>query len=287
MRPTIVCLACFLLQACTGTGSVWSYCTEPPPPAVIEGGVLRLLTLNASHGRKTSWNQMMVSKDKTYENLDRIADLLERTDADVIALQEADAPSRWSGQFGHVDYLRNRIGYGCSLHGEHAESWLFSYGTALLAKSRMRNGTSVTFPPSPPTTTKGYVRMTIDWQHPSGVVSVTVVSVHLDFSRISVRDEQIAVLVSDLRAIETPLIVMGDLNSQWDQEPSHVRRLADELGLIAFEPTLANLGTYKDASGKRLDWILASSALEFRRYEVLPDVVSDHRAVYSEIGYTQ
>ncbi len=251
MRSTIVCLVCLLVQACSGTGGVRSYCTEPPPPAVVEGGVLRLLTLNASHGRKTSWNQMMVSKDKTYENLDQIADLLERTDADVIALQEADAPSRWSGQFDHVGYLRDRIGHGCSLHGEHADSWLYSYGTALLARSRMRNGVSVTFPPSPPTTTKGFVRITIDWQHPSGVLPVTVVSVHLDFSRKTVRDEQIAALVSELRAIETPLIVMGDLNSQWDQELSHVRRLADELGLTAFEPTLANLGTYKDVEGKR------------------------------------
>jgi endonuclease/exonuclease/phosphatase family metal-dependent hydrolase len=118
------------------------------------------------------------------------------------------------------------------------------------------------------------------------VLPVTVVSVHLDFSRKTVRDEQIAALVSELRAIETPLIVMGDLNSQWDQELSHVRRLADELGLTAFEPTLANLGTYKDVEGKRLDWILVSSALDFRHYEVLSDAVSDHRAVYSEIGYT-
>ena len=109
-------------------------------------------------------------------------------------------------------------------------------------------------------------------------------SVHLDFSRVSVRDEQVETLISELSTIQTPLIVMGDLNSEWDQQPSHVRLLAGALQLIAYEPTASDLGTYKDESGKRFDWILASPTLEFRRYVVLPDRVSDHSAVYAEIG---
>jgi endonuclease/exonuclease/phosphatase family metal-dependent hydrolase len=287
VRLSTVLFICIALPACSGSGGVRSECLAPLQPAQIDGEVMRLLTLNVSHGRNSSWNQVFVSKDKTYQNLDAIADLIMRSDADIVALQEADAPSRWSGSFDHVEYLRDRAGYRCSVHGEHADSWLYSYGTALLSKSPMVDPGTATFPPSPPTTTKGYVRTTINWQHGEGILPVTLVSVHLDFSRKSVRDEQVDVLVTDLADLGTPLILLGDLNSQWDQERSHVRQLADGLGLIAYEPGNPALGTYKDAEGKRLDWILASPALQFRRYEVLPDEVSDHLAVYAEIEYLQ
>jgi endonuclease/exonuclease/phosphatase family metal-dependent hydrolase len=114
-------------------------------------------------------------------------------------------------------------------------------------------------------------------------VPVTIVSIHLDFSRKSVRDEQIGILVEVLKDIESPLIVMGDFNSHWKQKRSHVQQLAGALDLAAYEPHNDILGTYKSADGKRLDWILASGDLAFTRYEVLPDMVSDHLAVYAEL----
>ena len=78
---------------------------------------------------------------------------------------------------------------------------------------------------------------------------------------------------------------MGDLNSHWEQKSSHVRSLADALDLQAFLPEQNGLGTYKGAMGKRLDWILISQELAFEAYEVLPDIVADHLAVFAEISY--
>jgi endonuclease/exonuclease/phosphatase family metal-dependent hydrolase len=261
-----------------------SNCVDPVAGQVMTGETMSLLTLNASHGRKTAWNQMLVSTEQTRENLDAIADVLEETAADVVALQEADAPSRWSGKFDHVTYLRDRTSFNCSLLGEHADTWLYSFGTALLSRVAMENSRSVTFPSTPPTTTKGFVMTSVDWDDGSGAAPVTLVSVHLDFSRKSVRDMQTGILIDALREISGPFIVMGDLNSRWDQKRSHVRQLADELDLRVFEPDSDSLGTYKDEQGKRLDWILLSRALEFRRYEVLPGEISDHLAVFAEIG---
>jgi endonuclease/exonuclease/phosphatase family metal-dependent hydrolase len=262
-----------------------SHCPDTTPDISVRADVLRLLTLNASHGRKTAWNQTLVSKIQTYRNLDLIASLLQETNADIVALQEADAPSRWSGRFDHVDYLRDETEYRCSLIGRHADNWFFTYGTALLSRAQMSNSESITFPPTPPTTSKGFVKTTIAWDVQGKRVPVTIVSVHLDFSRKSVRDEQIGILVEVLKDIESPLIVMGDFNSHWDQKRSHVQQLAEALELAAYEPKNDHLGTYKSTDGKRLDWILASSDLGFARYEVLPDIVSDHFAVYAEIGY--
>ena len=99
-------------------------------------------------------------------------------------------------------------------------------------------------------------------------------------------DQQTDVLIEELKDTESPLIVMGDFNSHWDQKRSYVRQLAENLELAAYEPQNDHLGTYKSTDGKRLDWILVSGDLAFSRYEVLPDRVSDHLAVYAELSLT-
>jgi len=261
-----------------------SNCGDFVPASTVSGETMTLLTLNASHARKTAWNQMLVSTEKTRKNLDAIAEVLEETKADIVALQEVDAPSRWSGKFDHVMYLRDGTSYNCSLLGEHADTWLYSFGTALLSRVAMEGSRSVTFPSSPPTTTKGFVMTSVDWDDGTGPTPVTIVSVHLDFSRESVRDRQIEILIDSLSDVDGPVIIMGDLNSRWDQKQSHVRQLAEALNLHVYYPESDSLGTYKDQEGKRLDWILLSRSLEFRRYEVLPREISDHLAVFAEIG---
>ena len=39
-----------------------------------------------------------------------------------------------------------------------------------------------------------------------------------------------------------------------------------------------------NGSGKRLDWILTSSDLNFEGYEIVSEVMSDHLAVIARIG---
>ena len=248
-------------------------------------GVLRVLTLNTSHGRNTALNQFLVSKQRTYENLDSIAELLVARKPDVVGLQEADGPSRWSGGFDHVGYLVERTGYPCFVHGLHSTSWMATYGTALLTQAELLAPASLSFEPSPPSKQKGFVTGTIRWQSAEGERRVTVVSVHLDFLGRGTRDRQVAEMVAHLDDVDGSLIILGDLNSEWLSEGSHVQQLGTKLGLRAFEPENFDLGTYKRKTGKRLDWILISQDLEFQRHEVLPDVVADHFAVYAEITY--
>ena len=251
----------------------------------LPNGAVNVLSLNISHGRNTALNQLLVSKERTYRNLDKIALLLNATNPDIVALQEADAPSRWSGNFNHVAYVAEQSGFPCIVHGLHSKTWISSYGTALLSRSRPVKSVSVRFPPSWPSKQKGYVAATLNWPVGQQYVPITIVSVHLDFLRASVRDQQVNELVARLSSVDGPLVLMGDLNSQWEHDSSHVRVLVDELDLRAFSPEHAELGTYKSPTGKRLDWILISHHLEFRDYKVLPDVVADHFAVYAEITY--
>lgn len=261
------------------------HCSDVGVEAVHLSPTITVSTLNISHGRNQSMNQMFVRTKRHYENLDRIAALFGRVDADIVALQEADAASKWSGKFDHVEYLVENTRYSCFIHGRHARSWLFSYGTALLSKITFSKSESVDFSPTPPTTVKGYVRGDFEWSVDGKATPVTIVSVHLDFSRKKVRDAQIAQMIAELSDSESELIIMGDLNSRWSDKRSHVRDLAEGLGLITYKPESDELGSYKSATGKRLDWILVPPHLEFVSYKVLPDVVADHLAIVAEIRH--
>ena len=271
----------------SATANMNGFCPDDGSDSAIDSLTVKVVTLNTSHGRRTAMNQLLVSRKRTYQNLDEIALLLRETGADIVALQEADAPSRWSGKFDHVQYLFENSVYGCFLHGYHAQGWLSTYGTALLSRVQLFEKESLSFEPSPPTKTKGFVRSTINWTIDGNTTQLIVVSVHLDFSRKKVRDSQIVEMMLALSDLASPIVIMGDLNSEWSHDHSPVKKLMDGLGLKAYAPENPDLGTYKSTAGKRLDWILISPQLEFISYKVLPDIVSDHGAVYAEIGYRE
>jgi len=254
-------------------------------PDVVKSPSLRVVTLNMAHGRKDGRNQMLLKGETIRNNLLELAQLLDRADADVIALQEADAASAWSGKFNHVDFLVENSMYGCSFHGVHASNRMYDFGTALLSKHPFQGAFAHSFVPSKPTTTKGFSVAALDW-NPEGAlpqpVKVKFVSVHLDFSRKSVRRSQVDEMVRVLSGLEGPMVVMGDFNTDWQSEDSSLKYLAGRLGLSAFDPHAQGLSTYGD-KGARLDWILVSRALGYSRYAVFPDVVSDHYAVAADL----
>jgi endonuclease/exonuclease/phosphatase family metal-dependent hydrolase len=253
---------------------------------IIAADTLDVLTLNVGHARGTALNQIFVTRARHQRNLNGIAALLKQADADVVALQEADAVSLWSGRFDHVEFLSEAVGYRCYVHGHHADTWLYTFGTALMSRGAISDAGSHAFRQSPPTTTKGFVQGTIEWRSPGegGTTrKVTLISIHLDFSRKKIRDTQVAELIAAMSNPTKPLIVLGDMNEDWNIEGSTVRKIADGLGLRAFSPEASELGTYKQT--ERIDWILISEELAFVDYAVLPDGVSDHRGLLARIGW--
>lgn len=268
------------------TSGEFAYLESDLLPQIVESDTLNVLTLNVAHARGESLNQILVSTDQHRSNLDKISSTLRDSEAQVVAVQEADGQSLWSGQFDHVGYLSAAAGSWNFVHGYHADSWLFTYGAALMSNFRLSETQSHRFQPSWPTATKGFVRGSILWRDSedrSAAIPITLVSVHLDFSRESVRRAQIEELVAELQHIQTPLIILGDFNADWSVEDSPVRELTTKLKLRAFNPEGTGLGSYKGS--QRLDWILISDRLEFADYRVLPNVVSDHLAVQAKIRW--
>ncbi|MCP4547199.1 MAG: hypothetical protein GY835_12140 [bacterium] len=243
---------------------------------------LRVMTLNLAHGRSNGVHQVMQSRESIIENLDATAEMIHRIDPDVVALQEADAPSAWSGRFSHVHHLARSANFKYAVQGEHVKGMSLSYGTALLSQLPLEEANSYTFPPSPPTTRKGFVVSSIPWPGLPGVM-IDIVSVHFDFSRNSVRKQQVGELIDILAERDNPVIVMGDYNCNGDKDSSVLWRLASEMSLRIYRPYEEGLATFP-LSGKRLDWILVSPEFRFNSYQVLPDVVSDHFAVVTELS---
>lgn len=242
---------------------------------------LTVMTLNAAHGRADGHHQALQGKESIIENLDEIAAAVRELAPDVVALQEADGPSIWSGRFDHVAHLAEAAGYEHSYRGEHVSGLKLSYGTALLSHHRLDNTASITFPPSPPTLTKGFVVGEISIP---GAGPITVAAVHLDFSRKSVRQEQVERLAEELADRPRPMIAMGDFNCDWDDEPT-LATLTEKLDLRAFEPDSTT--TTFPKLGKRLDWILISDHVEFVDYQVGEKGLSDHQPVIAKLRIHQ
>jgi endonuclease/exonuclease/phosphatase family metal-dependent hydrolase len=238
------------------------------------------MSLNLAHGRRDGDHQALLSGDAIRANLDDVAAVVAREAPDLVALQEADGASFWSGRFDHVERVANMARLPYFVHGHHVRCPLLSYGTAIASRSKPIEPVSHTFSASPPTMSKGLVIASYDWPGSEGR-QIDVVSVHLDFARAAVRQSQVRQMSGWLRDRGRPMIVLGDFNCDFDDEDGSLRTLADELRLEAFEPA-AQQATFP-ATGERLDWILISPELEFVDYRLLPDVLSDHAAVVAEM----
>lgn len=245
---------------------------------------MRLMTLNLAHGRNLSLHQSLVPRARLDLNLANIAAALRREAPDVVALQEADGPSGWSGNVDHVESVRELAGFDHAFRGEHGSiqvrRFRASYGTALLSRLPLRETESIPFDLSW-RDDKGYVRAVVD---APGLPDLEVVSVHLDFLRPKIRRRQAEFLVSELGARRGPRVLMGDFNCGWTGNDRCVlSAIANGLGLEAWRPheRLASFPSFRPTT--RIDWILASPGIGFRSYATSAERVSDHLGVVANI----
>lgn len=256
------------------------------PESTFFQGPLRVMTLNMAHGRKTAFSQIFLSWQEIHANLMDIGSILKLRDADIVALQEADGPSWWSGNFDHVALLAQTAGYPWFARAGYMDALALDYGAALLARRPFAETRAHRFKKRFLLPPKGFLLGRFGW-YPQHVTRgkplfIDIVSVHLDFSRPAVRSRQIAEMRTVLADRHNPLIILGDFNSDWLADVSVVRELTRQSGLQVYRPDAVDLKTYGD---RRLDWILISADLEFLMYAVVPDILSDHLGVTAVIGF--
>ena len=139
---------------------------------------------------------------------------------------------------------------------------------------------------------KGFTLGQIAWKFNTEqeAVLIDIISIHLDFSRKSVRKQQLSEMrnfISErkLKGQNHPMIIMGDFNSDWFAEEKVIQAFTEKGSFHVYKPQAKNLGSYK--STHRLDWIIISKDLDFKSMDVLPDILSDHSAVIAEIVLKQ
>lgn len=261
---------------------------RPPEPERREregdGGSLRLLSLNIAHARRKAQHQSLLREPTIRRNLSLIAGVIEREEPHVVALQEADGPSSWSGKIDHVETISTLAGYAHAFRGEHSHPSLsrldLSYGTALLSRLPLASPRSLAFQQNW-RDTKGFVAATISPESLGGE-SVDVVSIHLDFLADRVRRKQVEQLVDTFRGHAHHLVVMGDFNCSWSERRKSLDLLHRELRLRPF----AELASPTYPAWRplvRLDWILISEGLDFAGYHTLFDRVSDHLGIVADV----
>lgn len=248
---------------------------------------LRLMTLNMAHGRRRARHQALLRRSTLAANLHQIARVLAREAPDVVALQEADGPSAWSGRFDHIRALARLAGFDHAFRGEHLRGGFgrlgveLDYGTALLSRLPLADRHSQAFR-AVWRDTKGFVAAAV--AVPGAGFEVDVVSVHLDFLRPAVRRRQVAHLVDIVQHRRRPLAVLGDFNCEWGRESAALHLLSRELAL---RPVAAAARPTYPARRPTLclDWILISDELEFASYRTLADHLSDHLGVVAEVRF--
>ena len=130
-HPVIWIFIVFMLHtqtACSqAPATVLNVIQSRSPQIAYTTDTLKVVSLNIAHGRKDGMNQLLLSGSTIRSNLGDIAMVLVQSGADIVALQEADAPSRWSGSFDHIALLAEKADYAAVASTPHASSWLFNY----------------------------------------------------------------------------------------------------------------------------------------------------------------
>jgi endonuclease/exonuclease/phosphatase family metal-dependent hydrolase len=255
-------------------------------PATKPEGTLRLLTLNMAHGRRKMSNFAFRGRRSVERSVADIAHTFRQVSPDVVALQEADGPSAWSGNFDHVAKLADLAELDDHYRGDHhpiamGERLRLAYGTALLARLPLTAPHSHSFD-SNWRDTKGFVVATVAVPEWDGA-EIDVVSVHLDFLVPTVRRRQIIDMVMALVDRKRPMAILGDLNCCLERESKSMDLLMRTLDLRAHEPD-AEAPTYPSyRPRRRIDWILISKDLEFAAHHTLPLRLSDHLGVMADL----
>ena len=254
---------------------------------------LRLLTFNIAHARgPLPLHQGLRSEATIRSNLIKIAKLIQRLGADVVALQEIDENSRWNGSFDHLAFLSAHTGLAHAVHGvnnRRTGRFHLNYGNALLSRWPIVHSETTPFGLGK-VGEKGFVFAEVEVPRKG---RVPLVNIHMHHSSRPERLKQANRLIRYLddqrkhRSAHwhTPLIVCGDFNN-----PSHGPDATAAL-LRHFHET--NNYTLLPKKGRTFPSLLPARALDYvflpeqcgePRAEIVRSLLSDHCPVLVEFS---
>lgn len=252
---------------------------------------LRILTLNIAHGRGLSTYQGFHGVRGIERNLLRIARLLQREEADIVAMQEVDEDSHWNKRIHLLDFIKKEVGYAHShlgVHNRRGGRLPLAYGNGVLSRYPIEHADHQAFGTSE-LGEKGFLYT--EHTLPSG--HLPIVNLHLDYKSRLRRIEQIERLIAflekrhALQGSETYLspVVCGDFNSRsgkLNDAVAHLFKYLEEQ--CAYQLYPKNGRTFPSLLPVHgVDFVLVPPSYKVLRCEILRSYVSDHRPVLIDL----
>lgn len=225
-------------------------------------------------------------------DLDRTAEVIDRTGAAVVGLQEVDRHlSLRSGWIDQAGWLAERLGmdvvYGANIDLDpddptDPDAPRRHYGNALLSAHAIRSWHNVPLPGSDGAEPRGLLEAQVD----VAGTTVTVGTTHLQNRSQSERFAQVErivdVLVPVADRVPAPTLLLGDMNAT--PESPEVRALTEVL-VDTWAAVGAGGGLTFDAATPhaRIDYVLASPGVAPLSARVMPTDGSDHYPVVVEL----
>ncbi|WP_420176862.1 endonuclease/exonuclease/phosphatase family protein [Luteococcus sp. OSA5] len=218
-------------------------------------------------------------------DLERIATVLEGTDAQVIGLQEVDR--HWGDRSENVDqakWLADRLGmhhcYTANLDNPPAEGSTQNrqYGTAILSDFPLENCTSTALTNHP----KGEQRSLAQADLTVRGVPVRFYNTHLTHNSDEGREVQADEVNEIVSSDDRPAILVGDLNARPDKPvyQSFTKHLTDVWPVVGEGDGF----TYDSDDPKgRIDYILVSGQITPTSMSVIPTIASDHMPIVASL----
>lgn len=267
-RPTRWLGALLVLAAVVSATPAQAQAADHPRP-------LRVATYNIHHG---------AGPDDVLD-VEHVARVLESFDADLIGLQEVD--KHWSSRSGNVDqpaWFAERLGmhvvYGANLDlppltpGEPNRQ----YGTAILSRYPITSWQNTLLPVFPAGEQRGLLETVVNVRG----LPVRFATTHLQHNNNLEREAQATKIVELLGDATEPTILVGDLNAI--PTTPEITTLTD-LYLDGWAEVGVGPGFTIPVVGprSRIDYILGTNDVRFRRAKVVSTDASDHLPVFAEL----
>ncbi len=231
-----------------------------------EPATFRVMTYNIRHGEGLDGKI----------DLERIARVIRRSDADLIALEEVDRGVKRSDGVDQPARLAALTGMQ-AVFEKNADVQGGDYGNAVLSRLPVEHCENHLLPRMPGNEQRGLLEVHLR----VGGRPLTFFATHFDHQKDDAeRLASVAALRELLATTEGPVIVAGDLNATPDSPT--LEQLHAFLDDAAAEAGSDALTFPADAPDRRIDYILyrPDSGLRVTAYKVIPDAVaSDHRPV--------
>lgn len=223
------------------------------------------------------------------DNLERVAEVIRETSADVVLLQEVDRGTTRSGHVDQPAVLARLTG----LRMAFARSLVYQggdYGIAVLSRWPIVAQHTVLLPVDPPQDRSGSsheprVALVATIAAPVGALSV--INTHIDASREDRwRRQEIATVLAVADSARGILLFGGDLNSTPEsdiQDAVRKRGLQDAWAACGDSGNSAGFTYPADSGVKRIDYLYFRAALTCSRAEVVRSQASDHRPLLVEV----